>query len=325
MELSLGRVELGPGSAPPVAASEYEAILERAMDHVEKRLQIVASERTEAARMYLLLAGRRRLQRELLLHNHPLSRGLCLAILLIEESHRRSYEDSFESLEHAEMATRIAGRLDPQRYGASLVAEISARAWAALGNASRLVGRLGRAEEAFQQARGDLDKGSGEPLERGLVWELEAALHATRGRWDEADRLLASAAHLFGQVRDRHLEGRVRAKHGILALLGGSREAAVGRLTHGLRHLIGEREPYVAAAGQALLAALLASLADLPAQVRAREALWQARHWLGWPRAQPARPLVSRVEALLLRGAPVGGSGVPAEVMRLVPTWPRRL
>lgn len=323
---STGLTGLGSGVVPPVPQSEYEGVVERALGRMEGRLRIASEERAEAARLYFLLIDRPLRQRRLLVENRTLDRGLCLATLLIEESRCRSYDDSRESLEHADLAVRVTERLDPGHYGTSLVAEISARAWAVFGNAHRLVGRLGRAEEAFEQARQYLKRGSGEPLEIGLVGEMEAALHATRGRLVEAERLLVVAALLFRQVKDRHLEGRARIKQGVLDLLRGRRESAEGRLTRGLHYLEGDREPYVAAAGQALLAASLATSPSLPAQSQAREALRQARYWLAWRQAQPVRLLVERVAALLLRGALlVNGTDLPQEVKRLVSTWPRRL
>lgn len=324
-----GREDLGGRCAPPrVRASEYEGVFERALCQLDARLRGVAGERATAARLYLRLIGRPVAHRLLLLDNLDLEHALCLATLLIDEGHRRAVDRPAEAIEHAELATRVAARLCRCYYGRFLVAEISARAWACLGDVCRLSGRLGRAEQAFSQALHHLATGSGEPLEEGLVFEHEAALHATRRRMIEADRRLGQAAVRFRQVRDLHLEARVHIKQGVVELLRGRRSAAILRLTSGLDRLERPREPYAAAAAHALLAALLATDPKLTAQARARAELRQARVWLDRPEARPVRMLVTRVETLILGTPPQARRPpreIPPEVMRLVPVWPRRL
>lgn len=314
-----------PWSAPPTHAAEYEAVLDRTLVRLDDRLRVVASERAEAPRLHNLLLGRPPAQRRLLLQNLPLQHAFYLAARLIDHSTRDACQDSHRALEHAELATQVTARLCTEHYGASLVAEVSARAWASLGNACRLAGRLERAEVAFRQARKFLEEGSGEPLEEALVYEQEAALHATRERWGLTGDLLGAAAVRFHEVRDSHLRGRVQIKLGVLEVLLGRREPALEAFTEGLRTLEGDHEPYAAAVGQALQAVLYACEPTLPAQVQAREALRRTRYWIDHARAEPLRSLVRRVETLVLDGVPVTGPSIPLELACLVPRWPRRL
>lgn len=310
---------------PPTRVSEYEAVLERTLVRLDDRLQAVASERAEAPRLHELLLGRPPVQRRLLLHNLQLDRAFCLVARLIDYAQYDAHQDPLRAVEHAELATQVAVRLCTEHYGRFLVAEMSARAWASLGTACRMAGRLGRADEAFRQARRFLAEGSGEPLEEALVYEQEAALRATWARWSLTGDLLGAAAIRFYEVRDFHQESRVWIKLGVLKWLLGHRQPALDALTRGLGALEGVREPYAAALGQALLAALLAGEPSLRAQVRAREALRKARYWIDQPRAEPVRSVVRKVETLVLGGVPATGTSVPPELARLVPAWPQRL
>lgn len=311
----------------PYPDSEYEEVFERARVQLDHRVRGVLEEQAEATRLYLRLMGSRSaFHRSLLLRDLSPDRILCLVVLIVDEAHRRACEDPEDALEHALLAARIASRLSRRHYGECLVEEMSARVWACVGSACRRVGRLGLACAAFRRARRHLSKGCSEPLEEGLVLEQEAALHATRGRWLEAASALDQAAARFRQVRDPHLESRARIKQGVLEVLRGRGRAATEPLTSGLAGLEGEREPYVAALGQVLLAVLLTGDRALPIQARAREALRQARRWLDWPQARTVRRLVARVERRILRGASRLETGdVDRHAERLVPVWPRRL
>lgn len=310
--------------ATPARDAEYEVIFERARLQIDHRLRRMVDEQIEAARLYPRLIGRSPAHLRLLLCNLPLDRALSLVVLLVEEAQRRAFDAPGDALEHALLAARVAERLSHRHCGECLVEELSARVWACVGTARRRTGEPGAAAEAFRRARAHLARGCGEPLEEALVMEQQAAFDATRRRWIEAARSLAQAAVRFRRVGDRHLEARVRIKQGVLELLRDRRRAAMEPLTRGLDELEGEREPYVAAMGHTLLAALLAESRMLPSQSRAREALRKARCRLTGLPDGSVRELVARVEARILRGVTSGAVTRPGAAT-LLPMWPRCL
>jgi tetratricopeptide (TPR) repeat protein len=99
------------------------------------------------------------------------------------------------------------------------------------------------------------------PLERGELHELEAGLRADQGRLDEAERLLDRALDLYRRLGERHLQGRVLVRKGVIrgwrqgeeAVLQGSRF-----LREGLARLDEAREPDLVAFAFHRLALLLA-------------------------------------------------------------------
>jgi tetratricopeptide (TPR) repeat protein len=102
----------------------------------------------------------------------------------------------------AELADTVSGNLDPQVYGAERVADFRAAALAALGNARRLVGDLAGARVAFQQARIQLETGTGDPLEDVNLSSLLANLLCELGDYDKAGKTLERANALARRFGD---------------------------------------------------------------------------------------------------------------------------
>lgn len=303
--------------------ADYEAILERALRGVEERMITHNAERAEAVRMYTRLFEVPRPQRRLLLLNLPRDRGWSLANRLIEAGRSWGPADCRLAVEHAELATRLTARLSVEHYGASLVAEIRARAWACLGTASRVAGHLGRADEAFAQAHLYLRGGAGEPLEEALVLDQEASQHATRRRFHRARALLQRSAWLFQLVRDDHLAARARLKMGVVELLQERWEAARADLFASVPRIDPARDPYGAVVGHALAAAVrLRGRPWLTERARAIGDLVTARRLISRPGAKPARGLLERV----LRTAVGEATASPSSPKsRLLESWPRWL
>lgn len=316
---------LATGTSPPterlsasrLPSTDYEQVFDRALSRAEAHRRLLDRERTEAAQLHSLLVHRSPGQRRLLLWNLPVRRAYSLVALLVEESHRRVFDDPEVALDRAELATRIAGELDAGHYGPCLVAEISARAWACLGHAARIAGHAGRSAEAFAQAHGHLADSPGEPLEEGCLLDLQSSLLASRGELLEAGFLLARAAERFRVVGDGHRLGRVEIKRGVVELRRGLPKPALEWLRRGLTRAEGARDPYAVAVGYALQAALAASPRPAAVEVLSWEALRNARRWTEPATGRPVVPLIRKVEGYLTRQQP--------DLEELLPVWPRRL
>src|ERR1700710_1964919 len=78
--------------------------------------------------------------------------GAPLVELVMERSWASRYDDPQRMITLAETARVLADNLSLRRYGRKIVADIRAQAWAELGNAYRVAGKLEAAERALQRA-----------------------------------------------------------------------------------------------------------------------------------------------------------------------------
>lgn len=178
--------------------------------------------------------------------------------LLIEES--RGTREPAGAAEWAGLAVEATRLLDARQFGTTLVRSFQARAWGRLGDARRLAGDLGGAEEALASAAKALAEGS-DALDRAELLELQARLLADQDRLDDAECLLGRALALYRALGERHLEGRVLILAAAVRYRRGGEEEAretIGRLRDGVARLDEDREPAFAASAFHRLARLLA-------------------------------------------------------------------
>lgn len=233
-----------PGGSTAVPASpRYDATLDRVFADVAHREEALTRERSQAP---ALLAELERLpdgRRKLLIRNSRRFQSWALCQLLVEASHHQGLNDPAKSLELAELATEVAERLDGDCYSHGLVHDLRAAAWAQLGNALRINSDLRRADEAFSIAGELLERGSGDPLERARVLDLEASLRSAQRRFDDSLRLLDFAIASYEEVGDHHRAGRALIKQGTVYNLTGDSDLAIERLQAGLARIDVEAEP----------------------------------------------------------------------------------
>jgi tetratricopeptide (TPR) repeat protein len=128
--------------------------------------------------------------------------GFCR--LLLRESQEAVFADPLKAVDLADLAVRIAGRLD-DGYDPNWVLDLRAQAWAHLGNARRVVGELRSAEDAFRRAEGFLAKSSsGDTRIRAEILDLKSSLRRDQRRLEEALVLAARALHLYRENEDSH-------------------------------------------------------------------------------------------------------------------------
>lgn len=153
-----------------------------------------------------------RLERDAAFHTW----GVCeLLLSLAVES-----EDPADSAHLAGLALAGAQLLDTERHVASVVADLQARAWAALGESRRRNGDLARAEDALRSAASYLARGTGDLLVEAHLLEFEAWVRCDQGRLGEASALLKLASTRYREAGDRILCDRALAARGeILQLI----------------------------------------------------------------------------------------------------------
>ncbi|MES1240511.1 MAG: hypothetical protein ABUT39_02730 [Acidobacteriota bacterium] len=134
----------------------------------------------------------------------------------------------------AELAVALSQELDPRRYGAELVNDFKAKAWACLGEVLRSRADLRGADEAFAVAENLLASGTGDILEEARLLELKAALRRDQLRLDEAHGLIDEVQDVYRQFRDFHQVGRAFVQKGSVYGAANELDSAIRWLRKGL-------------------------------------------------------------------------------------------
>lgn len=281
-------------------------------ERIEGWVRAVEAERDEAPDLFVELMGHPAGRWGEVLGADPRFHSWGLFELLIE----RSWETTIPDSAHAEVLGRLAlllgERLAPSRYGAELIEDLRARAWAHVGNACRTRSELHSAEEAFGKAFDHLEKGTGDALERAILLDLLGSLRRDQRRFEEAVDLLGKAVSAFLKIGDRHRAGRSLVNLSIVHNHSGHPEESIPVLYESLDLIDAEQEPRL------LLCArhnLTTFLSEAGRSVEARDLYRETRPlyrdfgepWVQnrrqWVKGKIARGLGSaaRAESLLLK------------------------
>jgi tetratricopeptide (TPR) repeat protein len=252
----------------------YDGIFVRSLRTAMERMALLRREREAAPDLVKELLAHTGPQREILLRNSRRFYTWGLLELLLERSLEASVHHPGEGDELGRLALQVAGLLEPQRYGAALLEDSRARAWACLGNARRMRSDLDGAEEAFERAWDHLEEGTGDLLERALLMDLQASLKRDQRRFDEAFRLLRRTVSLYFELGERHRTGRSLVSLAILHNQTGDPVKAAALTRRALELIDREQEPRLLLSARHNLVFFLASAGHfLEAQRAYREAL----------------------------------------------------
>jgi len=117
----------------------------------------------------------------------------------------------------ASLALAGAEKLDPGRHAAAVVADLKARAWAALGEARRLAADPAGAEEALRAGAACLSHGTGDLLVEARLLEFEAAVRRGQRRYKDAAAVLKLAAARYREAGEtERLERALAEREDIL-------------------------------------------------------------------------------------------------------------
>lgn len=196
------------------------------------------------------------------LQHLPASRQLLLALnsrrfhnwflteKVLEVAVETGFDDPGHALELAELGVALADRLSEERYGARLINDLRARAWAVLGNARRINSRLREAEQAFTTGEAALREGTGDPLEEARFLTWWARLRTAERRFTESLRLHDRAIAIYRRTGDSHLMGRTLIDRATCHHLAGQLDRAIASTEEGLEHLDPARDPRMALAAK---------------------------------------------------------------------------
>ena len=165
---------------------------------VDKKHRKVEAARREAGVLWSRLKTLSREARREVVEDAPEFQTWALAERLCLESERAAAHDAQEAIHLADLALRIAERVE----GDTFRSRLRGYAWAYKGNALRVSGHLDKAEEAFDRAWKLWRAGTGvDPalLPEWRMLSLEASLRRVQHRFAEALELLARAARGRGR------------------------------------------------------------------------------------------------------------------------------
>ncbi|HEX5720054.1 MAG TPA: hypothetical protein VF179_28115 [Thermoanaerobaculia bacterium] len=165
---------------------------------------------------------------------------------LMDRSFDLRLSDPAAMLRLAELAAQAAEELDVEVYGAKIVADLQARAWAEVANAHRVIGDLPQADRMMTRAVDCRSRGTGDARLLARLSDLGAALACAQRRFDQAFRLLDIGYSIYIKLGDQHSAGRVLIGRGLYAGYTGDPLEGIRYLVHGLNIIDRVREPKLA-------------------------------------------------------------------------------
>jgi tetratricopeptide (TPR) repeat protein len=179
-----------------------------------------------------------------------------------------------EPRELADLALVLAERLDGSLWGASIVRDLEARAWAHRGDVAREAGLAEDAQRAFRMAHSLYALSSQDPWDWAEISRYEARFELSRGQAAAATALGLESAALYRKLGERDLLVATLAEVGPMATRAGRLDLAIETLAEAVELIDPAREPRRLACCLHWLGALLLQTE------RARESLghlWRAR------------------------------------------------
>lgn len=232
-----------PGIEVPAEMVEEEGMWRRISADFGRRVGEVARERNVAPALVAELTARPAPERARLARTRRRFQIFAVCELLLEKSFEEGFQNPAAAIELAELGLEVADRLDSGHYGASVLQDLRARAWAHLGNARRIAFDLAGAEEALARAERLAESGSGDPLEEARILDFRASLLSDQGRFEAASELLDVVVDIYADLREAHRRGRALISKGVILGHAGWPEEALRLLREGLSFLDWEREP----------------------------------------------------------------------------------
>ena len=227
----------------PVCRERYEQIrqLKREAGHEDEEVGVV--EWREAPELLFRLeelplpVRHLRVEEDESLHTW----GLCQFLLL--RSREAVSEDPALALSRAELALSVSRHLG-DAYDPGWVLDLRARAYAALGNALRVLSELCAAEAAFREAESCLSRsGTGNVWAKAEVLDLESSLRQDQRRFEESEKLLDDALALYREAGDSHGIGKIHLQRAKLYREMGDLERSIEILRKSWDEIDAGQEP----------------------------------------------------------------------------------
>jgi tetratricopeptide (TPR) repeat protein len=234
--------------APP--PQDYDTMFDRLEQRLAERGPEGLREQESAHRLSRELFAHEAVEALVQVHSTRRYASLALGELLLRQG--RALVESGAAgpaFRTVRLAAAVLEQLDLEVYGAPVVQDTRAVAWAYLADADQRVEDLRTAETSVRLVRGLRAAAGADPALGSQLLGVEASLQAFAGLPDQAARRLTQAAAFHRHIGDRHALGRILLRKGIAFGNGGRPELAVRTLRRGMDLIDPGREPRLAVCG----------------------------------------------------------------------------
>src|SRR6185369_3739166 len=146
----------------------------------------------------------------------------------------------------AHMARLAAERCTTTEAGSGpRLSDLLSQSWRQFGNALRVAGRLGEAEEALETAFRFRQEGTGDPNLFASLLDQTASVRIFERHFEEAGDLAEEAGRIYRDLGDCSSLAATLVQRAIPAIYAGEVEAAVRLLNRALPWIDGERDPHL--------------------------------------------------------------------------------
>jgi tetratricopeptide (TPR) repeat protein len=224
------------------ASDAYDIALAKALSRVQAWEVSYEKERAEAIGLVQELLGHPSERRELIACNSARFHTWGVYERLIAESWKLTLSAPEQAESLAALALRLAEHLSDS-YRPSAINDLRARAWAYIGNVRRTRADLTGAGEAFRKAHTHLCRGTGDPVELALFFDLYASLLRAQRQFRLAMALLQRAFDIYLSVGDRHRAGRILISIDLVYHQSGTPERGIPLLYEAVQLIDPAQEP----------------------------------------------------------------------------------
>jgi tetratricopeptide (TPR) repeat protein len=202
--------------ASPLSSQEnYGPALDRSFDLFQRWQAALEQERREAPALLASLVSLVPGQRQLFMRNDRRFQSWGLFELLIHRGREETFTDPRHAEELFQLAIDISAQLSSSVYDAKRIEDLRARAWGYTANARRVRMDFQASTEAFEEAFRHLHRGTEDPLEKALLFDLKASLRRALLLHGDSLELSRKAISIFRKMGQAQLVGRAILKSSI--------------------------------------------------------------------------------------------------------------
>ncbi len=239
--------DLASKVVPLQRSQKTPADYDPSLDRISRSLRRIQSgyqkERAEAPGLFAELCRHTLERRPLLIRNSSRFHTWGFCELLLRHSAEQTFHRAALGESWAFLALEVLDHLDPSYYGAEAIEDLRARAWAYVANARRVKADFRGSEEAFALALASLRRGSLDPMDRAVLFDLQASLRRAQRRFDQALGLLRRAFRIFLGLGEKSLASQVLIKISTVHSIAGEPERSIPFLYQALPLIDPSREP----------------------------------------------------------------------------------
>ena len=236
------RVREDARSRPPHTYDDVFDRLEQRLSHGVKALSPVPPP-PGTEELYAELLDHQAVEGLFQVHSTRRYASLSLCELLLRKSRELIGEDPGQARRAADLAGAMTEQLDLELYGAPVVQDTRAIAWAYMAETGRVSADLRTAETSHKAAGRLLGQEPRDPLTQAELLTLQASLRAYGGRFENALGLLNRVASIHRRAGDRHRLGRTLLKKATVLGNAGRPDVAARLIRRSLELIDPPREP----------------------------------------------------------------------------------